>query len=251
MAHSNQIREFLLTGHGVAIARRLCGSSGLLTGSARVAQEAMEQAEVLQRKQQAQRKSVTLKQKRQRLEAQIAGMRSEFAFEEQGLMRGAHEIELQEKQIVVDRVRWATLAKPTWSRHTVTAEHEGKTPQPKRKKKRNEHGMNTTKEKSGSGKRKAAHVVWSLRLYIAGETPRSIAALANLQKICDEHLAGRYRVEVVDLLKNPQLAEGDQIVAVPTLVRRLPPPLKRIIGDLSNSERVIVGLDLRPGKVSR
>jgi len=94
-------------------------------------------------------------------------------------------------------------------------------------------------------------VVWSLRLYIAGETPRSIAALANLQEICDEHLPGRYRVEVVDLLRNPQLAAGDQIVAVPTLVRRLPPPLKRIIGDLSNSERVIVGLDLRPGKVSR
>jgi circadian clock protein KaiB len=94
-------------------------------------------------------------------------------------------------------------------------------------------------------------VVWNLRLYIAGETPRSIAALANLQKICDEHLPGRYHVEVVDLLKNPQLAAGDQIVAVPTLVRRLPPPLKRIIGDLSNSERVIVGLDLRPGEVSR
>jgi len=122
---------------------------------------------------------------------------------------------------------------------------------PNRNGKRNEHGMNTTKDKSGEGKRKAARVVWSLRLYIAGETPRSIAALANLQKICDEHLPGRYRVEVVDLLKNPQLAEGDQIVAVPTLVRRLPPPLKRIIGDLSNSERVIVGLDLRPGEVSR
>jgi circadian clock protein KaiB len=92
---------------------------------------------------------------------------------------------------------------------------------------------------------------WNLILYIAGETSRSIAAMSNLQKICDEHLAGKYRVEVVDLLKNPQLAAGDQIIAVPTLVRRLPAPLKRIIGDLSNSQQVLVGLDLRPGKVSQ
>jgi circadian clock protein KaiB len=86
---------------------------------------------------------------------------------------------------------------------------------------------------------------YNLRLYVAGKTPKSIAALNNLQKICEEHLAGRYRIEVVDLLENPQLAAGDQILAVPTLVRRLPPPLKRIIGNLSDSERVLVGLDLR------
>jgi circadian clock protein KaiB len=86
---------------------------------------------------------------------------------------------------------------------------------------------------------------YNLRLYVAGKTPKSVAALSNLQKICEEHLAGRYRIEVVDLLENPQLAAGDQILAVPTLVRRLPPPLKRIIGNLSDSERVLVGLDLR------
>jgi circadian clock protein KaiB len=86
---------------------------------------------------------------------------------------------------------------------------------------------------------------YNLRLYVAGKTPKSISALSNLQKICEEHLAGRYRIEVVDLLENPQLAAGDQILAVPTLVRRLPPPLKRIIGNLSDSERVLVGLDLR------
>jgi circadian clock protein KaiB len=97
---------------------------------------------------------------------------------------------------------------------------------------------------------RAPREAWNLRLYIAGETSRSLAALTNLQKICDKYLPGQYRVEVVDLLTNPQLAMGDQIVAVPTLVRRLPPPLKRIIGDLSNSEQVLVGLDLRPGKVS-
>jgi circadian clock protein KaiB len=86
---------------------------------------------------------------------------------------------------------------------------------------------------------------WDLRLYVAGETPRAAAALANLKKVCEGHLAGRYQIEVVDLLKNPRLAVGDQILAVPTLVRKLPPPMKKIIGDLSNEERVLVGLDLR------
>jgi circadian clock protein KaiB len=88
--------------------------------------------------------------------------------------------------------------------------------------------------------------VWKLRLYVAGQTPKSMAAFVNLKKICEEHLAGRYQIEVVDLVKNPQLAKGDQIFAIPTLVRKLPPPLRKIIGDLSNTERVLVGLDLRP-----
>ena len=87
---------------------------------------------------------------------------------------------------------------------------------------------------------------YNLRLYVAGQTPKSITALANLKKICEEHLVGRYQIEVIDLLEHPQLAAGDQILAVPTLVRRLPEPLKRIIGNLSNMERVLVGLNLRP-----
>jgi circadian clock protein KaiB len=87
---------------------------------------------------------------------------------------------------------------------------------------------------------------WDLRLYVAGQTPKSIAAVTNLKKLCEEHLAGRYRVEVIDLVKNPQLARGDQILAIPTLVRRLPEPMRKIIGDLSNQERVLVGLDVRP-----
>ena len=87
---------------------------------------------------------------------------------------------------------------------------------------------------------------WELRLYVAGQTPRAVTALENLKKLCEEHLAGVYEIEVIDLLKNPQLARGDQILAVPTLVRKLPTPIKKIIGDLSNSERVLVGLDLRP-----
>jgi len=88
--------------------------------------------------------------------------------------------------------------------------------------------------------------VWELRLYVAGQTPKSITALSNLKRICEEHLAGKYRIEVIDLMENPQLAQGDQILAIPTLVRKLPPPIKKIIGDLSNEERVLVGLNLRP-----
>ncbi|RPI84894.1 MAG: circadian clock protein KaiB [Chloroflexi bacterium] len=87
---------------------------------------------------------------------------------------------------------------------------------------------------------------WELRLYVAGQTPKSLAAFANLKKICEEHLAGKYRIEVIDLLENPTLARGDQILAIPTLVRKLPQPVKKIIGDLSNTERVLVGLDMRP-----
>ena len=86
---------------------------------------------------------------------------------------------------------------------------------------------------------------WELRLYVAGQTARSVTAFANLKKICEEHLTGQYSIEIIDLLKHPQLASGDQIVAIPTLVRKLPEPVRKIIGDLSNTQRVLVGLDLR------
>ena len=88
--------------------------------------------------------------------------------------------------------------------------------------------------------------VCELRLYVAGQTPKSVTALSNLKKFCEEHLAGKYRLEVIDLVEHPQLARGDQILAIPTLVWRLPSPVRKIIGDLSNPERVLVGLDLRP-----
>jgi circadian clock protein KaiB len=94
-------------------------------------------------------------------------------------------------------------------------------------------------------KRVANEELWELRLYVAGQTPRCVTAFANLKKICEKHLKGNYRIEVIDLLKNPQLARGDQILAIPTLVRKLPEPVRKIIGDLSNAERVLVGLDLR------
>lgn len=86
---------------------------------------------------------------------------------------------------------------------------------------------------------------WNLRLYVAGQTPRSVTAFANLKRLCEERLAGRYNIEVIDLVKHPHLAQGDQIVAIPTLVRKLPEPIKRVVGDLSNTERVVVGMEIQ------
>ena len=101
---------------------------------------------------------------------------------------------------------------------------------------------------AGKKPRKQGDVeMWDLRLYVAGQTPRSLAAFSNLKKICEQHLSGRYNIEVVDLVKHPQLAAGDQIVAIPTLVRKLPQPLRKIIGDLRDTDRALVGLQLRSG----
>jgi circadian clock protein KaiB len=103
------------------------------------------------------------------------------------------------------------------------------------------------KTKPRKAKSTAAVVAeWNLRLYVADNTAKSVAAFRNLKKLCDEHLAGRYQIEVIDLLLHPQLAQGDQILAVPTVVRKLPSPIRKIIGTLADSERVLVGLDLRP-----
>jgi circadian clock protein KaiB len=104
--------------------------------------------------------------------------------------------------------------------------------------------MQKTVAKKRRSTRTARANFWELRLYIAGQTPNSIAAIANLKKICEDQLKGKYRIEVVDLLKKPQLAKGDQIVAIPTLVRRLPPPVKKIVGNLSKTERALVGLNI-------
>lgn len=98
--------------------------------------------------------------------------------------------------------------------------------------------------KSTSGSRRTPQT-YELRLYVAGQTPKSLAAFSNLKKICEEHLQGQYHIEIIDLIEKPQLAKGDQILAIPTLVRKLPEPLRKIIGDLSNTERVLVGLNLR------
>jgi circadian clock protein KaiB len=101
------------------------------------------------------------------------------------------------------------------------------------------------KKSSASPQSRRKKKTYELRLYVAGQTPKSIAAFTNLKKICEEHLAGEYEIEVIDLIKEPQLASGDQILALPTLVRKLPSPIRKIIGDLSNTERVLVGLNVR------
>jgi circadian clock protein KaiB len=103
-----------------------------------------------------------------------------------------------------------------------------------------------TKAKTKPASAPPTEKAWELRLYVAGQTAKSAAAFANLKKICEEHLAGEYRIEVIDLLENPRLAQDDQIVAIPTLVRKLPHPVRKIIGDLANTERTLVGLQLRP-----
>ena len=102
-----------------------------------------------------------------------------------------------------------------------------------------------TGDDAGAGER------FMLRLYVAGETPKSLAAFANLRRICETHLAGRYEIEVIDLLERPQLASGDEIIAIPTLVRKLPEPITKVIGDLSDTERVLVGLQLIPATAGR
>jgi circadian clock protein KaiB len=107
--------------------------------------------------------------------------------------------------------------------------------------------MSNTIEPVGQEPRKV-HPEWLLRLYVAGQTPKTRAAVSNLKQVCETYLKGQYEIEVVDLLLNPALAKGDQIVAVPSLVRQLPPPVKKIIGDLANEERLLIGLDLQPGR---
>jgi circadian clock protein KaiB len=103
-----------------------------------------------------------------------------------------------------------------------------------------------TMKRRAPGSHRRPAKLWQLRLYVAGQTPKSLAAFGNLKQICESHLKNRYRIEVIDLLAQPHLSKGDQILAIPTLVRRLPPPVRKIIGDLSDTERVLVGLDLRP-----
>jgi len=107
--------------------------------------------------------------------------------------------------------------------------------------------MDSPRKKSPPRKKQeGVEEIWDLRLYVAGQTPNAVAAFSNLKKICEKHLKGRYKLEVIDILLNPKLARGDQILALPTLVRKLAVPIRKIIGDLSNTERVLVGLDLKP-----
>ena len=239
VAHSNQIREFLLTDHGVELREVYLGEAGLLTGSARVTQEAKDASAALLARQEIERKQFLLERKRKALEAQIAALQLELETEEQESRQLIAQEELKLKKWEQDRgemARSRSVNKRLARQATAGAL--------KRVEAENEDSI-------GARRRQAPSAKWELRLYVAGQTAKSLQAFANLKRICEEHLAGEYHIEVVDLMKNPQLAKGDQILALPTLVRKLPEPVRKIIGDLSNTERVLVGLDLRPRETTK
>ncbi len=246
MAHSNQIREFLLTDQGIELRDVYVGPEGVLTGSIRLAQEAREQADALSRQQEIKCRQRELERKRQALEAQMATQCKQFEAEEE-------ELNLLD-------------CAGAGRRRTGTAEPGRDGPEPQGRHAGGGAGQSIpSNNRSGRTQMKrdpsepksleelaataaANPDIWELRLYVAGKTAKSVVAFENLTRMCEQHLAGKYKIEVVDLLVHPQLAKGDQIVAIPTLVRKLPQPIRKVIGDLSNVERTLVGLQLRPAK---
>ena len=132
--------------------------------------------------------------------------------------------------------------------HAARAPQARRGPGRARRRSAEDRPMSTVRRSEGEEEGRPPAAEWQLRLYVAGQTPKSVAALDNLRRLCETHLAGRYEIEVIDLLVNPKLAAGDQILAVPTLVRKFPEPIRKIIGDLSNEERVLVGLDVQPDR---
>jgi circadian clock protein KaiC len=228
MAHSNQVREFVLSDQGIDLVDVYVGADRVLTGTARVTQEAHERTAAEVRRQGHQRRLLRLAGKRKAIEAQIAALQAEaesgaaevsFAIAQQTLQEQTKQQSTQAMRRLRQRQR------PDEGRATADMTFQVARPAP------------------------ATVAIFELRLYVAGQTAKSIAAIANLKRICETHLAGQYRIEVIDLTKTPQLAAGDQIIAVPTLVRRLPEPVKKILGDLSNEERVLVGLDVQPARI--
>ncbi len=184
----------------------------VLTGSARISRQERELASIELLKQDQQRKERQIASKRKAIQTQIAILQSEAEDEETEL----------KFTIAQELLRQQSAEKNARAQVAIRG------------------GVKLIPSKP---------TAFDLRLYVAGQTAKSMTALANLKQICETHLAGEYRIEVIDLLKTPQLAAGDQILAVPTLVRRLPEPIKKIIGDLSNEERVLVGLDVQPTMV--
>ena len=197
MAHSNQIREFVLTDHGVDLLD-VYGLEGVLTGTS------------------AGEKALARSRRVDPPEARA---------DDPARRRGPNP-----------RAAWrrARQASGPEVRGTMTKMRRSVKPRP------------SPRDGNGRQARSRHAETWQLRLYVAGRSPKSVAAYANLVRICEEHLGGRYTIEVVDLLKNPHLARGDQIVAIPTLVRKLPQPMRKIVGDLSNTDQTLVGLQLRP-----
>ena len=219
--------------HGAA--GRCDRPTGIVTGASRLTQQLQEHAQALAAQQEPDRRDRELERRRRVLEANIANLRTEF-----------ESVEEELRQINSDEQnRQQTLA--SGHQRIAAANPPAETPARRR------NNSNTQPQNADGilphpfmADRKRRTETWELRLYVAGQTPKSVTAMANLKKYCEQHLKGRYKLEVIDLLVNPQLAEGDQILAIPTLVRKVPEPIRKIIGDLSNEERVLVGLDVRP-----
>ena len=232
MAHSNQTSEYRLTGSGLEIVDTYLGAADVLTGSARLAREAEDAAALAAGADEIARKQAERERRRKALERQIAGVSRAV----RGRRRGHAERHPGGRAPPRRTARRADRdgQEPPGvhtGRHGRLAAEPGATAM--------------TRVPVPKYRSTPSPAQWELRLYIAGQTQKSVTAFANLQRICEKHLEGQYRIEVIDLLKNPTLARGDQILAVPTLVRKLPEPMRKIIGDLSNEARVLVGLDVR------
>ncbi len=238
MGHSNQVREFMVTNHGIQLTDVYIGPSGMLTGSARVQQEGRERAELVTLSEEAERQQLGAGMQTRR--ARSADRRAARGVFRRGSHHHAHRQQGQTARRGARPRRGGDGPQPQGRRR----QSQRKPGPPQR------HGRSTImKTPATSRKAKPAAATpwaWELRLYVAGPTPKSVTAFRNIEQLCEEHLAGRYHIEVIDLMKNPQLAQSDQILAVPTLVRKRPAPVRKIIGTLSNTERVLGGLDLRP-----
>ncbi len=233
MKHSNQARELVLSDQGVDLAEVFIGpDGGILTGSLRVAQEAADRAAAAALEDETARKEAAMLRRRKAVEARIAEMQADLAAEadEVGAAIGA-------------QASAASGRSTARAAQALGREQAGDPQTPSRWR----PAMNRHQDRPAANVSPGEPAAkWELRLYVAGQNARSVTAFANLKKICEAHLAGRYRIEVIDLLENPQLSRDDQIVAIPTLVRSLPTPIRKVIGDLSNTEKTLVGLQLRP-----
>ncbi len=228
MAHSNQIREFLISDHGIDVVDAYVGASGVLTGSARAAQEALEKAAVLTQQQEAAQLKREVERKRSALERQISDLRADYETEALELRRIAEQVGTRTTLLSDERAASGRLRQ-------ADVKVGGSTRGNHKARRRNLMKTKAAPKRAAAPRRTAK--LWQLRLYVTGQTPKSVAAFSNLKKICESHLKGRYRITVIDLLKQPQLAKGDQILAIPTVVRKLPKPVRTIFGNLSDLER--------------
>ena len=233
MPHSNQIREFLLTPRGIDLLDVYVGQEGVLTGSMRLAQEARERAAEAERVREADVRRRTAERRRRALEAQIEALRAELEGEEDAERREAADDSARQ---ALRRDSLAAMARSRKADAPKAASNGRGGAGP-------EHEIERGAQEEGAARRGADDDMWNLRLYVAGQSAKCVAAVRNLNAFCEEHLAGRYRIEVIDLLENPKLARDDQILAIPTLVRKVPEPLRKIVGDLSSAERMLVGFD--------